>query len=243
MLSGVAFGATEGADVDYGREWSPYVTLRGGWLFGRRSGSYDFAEDRVDGNLPAWDCKKSIGSALSGSCEWGVRCWDERLLIGLELGYFTWKSRISIDFDRVNAGGGRYIFKGTSNETGRNLFCACNVALRHFLNEKTFLYGGVGAGLARTEQVWEHKYTCVFPMALPDEMNNKKNVKKWRFLAQTFAGIGFYLNDNWPLNVGYRLRYVPSDFCEGFDDPYYEWFWKSKQNLSHAAEVGLTYQF
>ena len=34
MLSGVASGAADGADVDYGREWSPYVTLRGGWLFG-----------------------------------------------------------------------------------------------------------------------------------------------------------------------------------------------------------------
>lgn len=143
----------------------------------------------------------------------------------------------------MNAGGGRYIFKGTSNETGRNLFCACNVALRHFLNEKTFLYGGVGSSLTRTEQVWEHEYTSVFPMAFSDEMNNKKNVKKWRFLAQTFVGIGFYLNDNCSLNVGYRLRYVPSDFCEDFDDPYYEWFGKSKQNLSHAAEVGLTYQF
>ena len=239
MLSSVA----SGADVDYGREWNPYVTLRGGWLFGKRSGSYDFAADRVAGDLPAWDCKKSIGSALSGSCEWGVSCWDERLLIGLELGYFTWESRISIDFDRTNAGGGRYVFKGTSNETGRNLFCACNVALRHFLNEKTFLYGGVGAGLARTEQVWEHKYTFVPPMALASEINDKKNVKKWRFLVQMFAGIGFYLNDNWSLNVRYRLRYVPSDFREGFDDPYYEWFWKSKQNLSHAAEVGLMYQW
>ena len=30
MLSGVASGATDGAEVDYGREWAPYVTLRGG---------------------------------------------------------------------------------------------------------------------------------------------------------------------------------------------------------------------
>ena len=34
MLSGVALGATDGAEVGYVREWSPYVTLRGGWLFG-----------------------------------------------------------------------------------------------------------------------------------------------------------------------------------------------------------------
>ena len=174
MLSSVALGATDGAEVDYGREWAPYVTLRGGWLFGKRSGSYDFAEDRVDGNLPAWDCKKSIGSSLSGSCEWGVSCWDERLLIGLALGCFTWQSRISIDFDRVNAGGGRYVFKGTSNETGRNLFCACNVALRHFLNEKTFFYGGVGAGLARTEQVWEHNILLCLQWLIPMKGTTKR---------------------------------------------------------------------
>ena len=34
MLSGVASGATDGAEVDCVRDWSPYVTLRGGWLFG-----------------------------------------------------------------------------------------------------------------------------------------------------------------------------------------------------------------
>jgi len=34
MLSGVAFGATDGVEMEYGREWNPYVTLRSGWLLG-----------------------------------------------------------------------------------------------------------------------------------------------------------------------------------------------------------------
>ena len=33
MLSSVASGAADGAGVDYGREWSLYVTLRSRWLF------------------------------------------------------------------------------------------------------------------------------------------------------------------------------------------------------------------
>lgn len=34
MLAGVTSGTTDGADIGYEREWAPYVTLRGRWLFG-----------------------------------------------------------------------------------------------------------------------------------------------------------------------------------------------------------------
>lgn len=35
MLSGVAFGATEGANKGWFSEYRPYVAVRGGWLFGK----------------------------------------------------------------------------------------------------------------------------------------------------------------------------------------------------------------
>ena len=80
---------------------------------------------------------------------------------------------------------------------------------------------------------------------MPVHGTGKINFKaKWRFLTQAFAGAGVYLNDNWSLTVGYRLRYLPGDAngSRNFRGEI-KWDWKVKQNLSHAAEMGLTYRF
>ena len=114
MLSGVASGAT--AEIDYGREWSPYVTLRGGWLFGGDAkGDYAVsAHPENNRNL-----KENIKSAWSGS-RGGVSCFDERVFVGLELGYFTEKAT----FELYN-GADRTIFPAEFGIT----FSACNVTL------------------------------------------------------------------------------------------------------------------
>ena len=87
LLLGVASGAT--AEIDYGREWNPYVTLRGGWLFGGdvKANCTMSGHPKDNKNL-----KKNIKNTWSGSGEFGVSCFDERLCIGLELGYFTGKA-------------------------------------------------------------------------------------------------------------------------------------------------------
>jgi hypothetical protein len=54
-----------------------------------------------------------------------------------------------------------------------------------------------------------------------------------------------YLNENWQLTAGYRLRYVPGSFRwdESDDASGLKIGWSAKQDMIHAAEVGLTYQF
>ena len=133
MLSGVAFGATDGAEVDCGRDWSPYVTLRGGWLFGGDVKSDCRVSAHPENNGSP---KKSIKNAWSGSGEFGVSCFNDRISFGLELGYFTKKAA----FELLGGGGGKLIFPA---EFG-NTFGACNVALRHYFGERGFWYGAVG---------------------------------------------------------------------------------------------------
>ena len=71
ILSGVASGATDGADaVDYEREWKPYVTLRGGWLFGGKTKYSDCMSQLVDKRNG--EREESLGGAWSGSGEFGV---------------------------------------------------------------------------------------------------------------------------------------------------------------------------
>ena len=100
MLSGVASGATDRAEIDYGREWNPYVTLRGGWLFVEDAkGDYSVSAHPEDNGSP----KKSIKNAWSGSGEFGVSCFDERISVGLKLEYFTRKAifELSSGADKV----------------------------------------------------------------------------------------------------------------------------------------------
>jgi hypothetical protein len=100
MLSGIASGALDGAEVDYGRDWSPYVTLRGGWLFGGDvKGDYRVAAHPENNG----SSKKSIKNAWSGSGEFGVSCFDDQISVGLELGYFTGKATFELSL-----GGGEF---------------------------------------------------------------------------------------------------------------------------------------
>ena len=222
--------ASDGAEVDYGREWNPYVTVRGGWLFGK-SKFKEFVE--------RGDVKKSVKDAYSGSAEIGVSNYDESMFVGFELGYFTGKMKLyersynppqrsidgSLDVDYESVVGDMEHFFGT-----------CNVTLRHDLGEQTFLYGGIGAGAVRRVASFKlrGKGTVVATGAAFDS-DTGGVIRKWQFLGQTFAGFGVYLNANWQLTAGYRLRWMPSKLKDGDSC--------IKQNLLHAAEVGLTYRF
>ena len=225
MLSGVASGTTDGADVDYGRDWRPYVTLRGGWVFGKMKNNIDW----TDANGRHRSIKENLKHAWSGSCEFGIARWDEKISVGLEFGYFTGKTEGKERFNIPADINGRASF-----ELG-NLFGACNGTLRYHLGERCFLYGGAGAGMARVAATgfWSPD----------DNMRNAIGAQKWCFLGQGFTGVGVRLNDSLSLNIGYRLRYLSgSPVVELNDGADTEWF-RPKQNLIHAAEVGVTYWF
>ena len=117
MLSGVASGAMDGVEVDYSREWNPYVTLRGGWLFGGDAKGDFTTSGHPENNR---SLKENIKNAWSGSGEFGVSCFDDRVFVGLELGYFTGKAT----FEESTDAGHKMIFPA---EFG-NTFGACNVA-------------------------------------------------------------------------------------------------------------------
>ena len=245
MLSGVASGATDRAEVDYCREWNPYVTLRGGWLFGGKTKYSDHVTQAIAEKNG--DRKESLKSAWSGSGEFGVSLCEDRILVGLELGYFTGKARHEFDANEkakygvpltINWVNGSYV---VADGKYKNLFAAVNVTLKRDIGERSFVYGGVGVGIARTDfgevnGKWDDAAVWV---------TGKIDFKaKWRLLTQAFVGTGFYLNDSWTLTFGYRLRYLPRDVngSRGFVGGV-KWDWKVKQNILHAAEIGLMYQF
>lgn len=108
MLSGVALGVTDGSDVDYGQEWNPYVTLRGGWLFGGKT-KYNYHWVGHDTAVPPQpDGEESVGngknfgSAWSGSSEVGVSLCEERVSVGLELGYFSGTGKTAFTGGRLS---------------------------------------------------------------------------------------------------------------------------------------------
>ena len=263
MLSGVALGAMDGAEVDYGRDWSPYVTLRGGWLFsGKTKYNYhwvghDTAVPPVPDGEKSVGSSKNFGSAWSGSGEVGVLFFEERVSVGLELGYFsgTGKTAFGSEEDTLDNWNSAYNFTGALYLSGfggycrtegkyKNLFAAVNVTLKKDVNERTFLYSGIGAGMARSDfGSIDYRYREYPQNDLhPGRINFKA---KWRFLGQAFGGLGWYLNDNWSLTVGYRLRYLAGDGRASgtFAHNRVKWDWKVKQDLIHAVEVGVMYQF
>ena len=96
VLSGMASGATDGMDKGWFSEYRPYMTLRGGWLFGGDvEGDYTVTTRPEDNRSP----KESIKNAWSGSGEFGVSCFDDRVFVGLELGYFTGKATFELPGD------------------------------------------------------------------------------------------------------------------------------------------------
>ena len=249
-------GVASRADVDYEREWNPYVTLRGGWLFGGKMKSEDCRTaapvPNVDGSR-----KENVKSAWSGSAEFGCSCCEDRLSVGLELGYFAGKARYAMDdteLIRHSVAAVAYLRGGGVDHCildgkYRNLFAAVNVTLKKDVGERAFFYGGVGAGMARSdfgELNWQYDENNIPGTGGNGVFTGKIDFKaKWRLLTQAFAGFGVYLNENWSLTAGYRLRYLPGD-CKASEKYAHDrvtWDWKLKQNLLHAAEVGLTYQF
>lgn len=252
VLSGVALWATDGAEADYGSDCGSYVTLRGGWLFGGKVKLNDHADGVGD-----WGAKKSIKSAWSGSVEFGRSLCDDRVFVGLELGYFTGKAKIekhcnpTLRLPPVPAGvwslmpGGGTIDITESFADGKmkNFFGACNVTLRYDVGECAFLYGGIGAGITqcRLSGCREASMLCtpVGGVAFAHREGRGFDESEWWFFSQAFAGLGVYLNESWQLTAGYRLRYVPI----GFEWCGIGWSSKVEQDILHAAEIGLTYRF
>ena len=183
--------------------------------------------------------KKSLKNAWSGPGEFGVSCCDNRLQIGLELGYFTKKLHIDHTYDPpVTAAN---MTKCSGNGKFENFFGACNVTLRRDCTERLFLYGGIGAGLVRTTLIGNDYEEGTVPAAWSN--NSQIHASKWRFPGQGFAGFGVYLNDCWTLSLGCRLRWMPGDLKTSATEDDTERKSTFKQNVLHAAEVGLTYQF
>ena len=92
MLSGVASGATDVANKGWFGEQRPYMVLCGGWQFGK-------AEPGISLNVPSdtanASVKKSLKSAWAGSFEFGTSHFEDRLLCGIELGYFTGEFKLN----------------------------------------------------------------------------------------------------------------------------------------------------
>ena len=110
-----------------------------------------------------------------------------------------------------------------------------------------FLYGGIGAGIARSRLSADGDATVTVSIppapAVVVNVPLKGSESKWRFLGQVFAGIGVYLNENWQLTAGYRLRYVPGSFRSDGSFGAIKSGNSYKQDIVHAAEIGLAYQF
>lgn len=234
MLSGVASGAEDGANKRWFEEYRPYMAVRGGWLFGKAKYGI-WAKDAV--GTVSCDVGRSLGNAWSGSAELGYAFYDDRLFVGLEVGYFTGKIEdVSLN---LNLGGPLAERKGCGKI--ENFFEALNVSFRHDWGERAFLYGGIGAGIVRSRWFCDMTTTAGGAEIFRGPLNGSE--VRLRFLSQAFVGIGTYLNDNWSLSVGYRLRYVHGKFHAERQIVALKFGDSMKQNVIHAAEIGLTYQF
>ena len=244
MLSIAGLKGSDGAE-DYGREWNPYVTVRGGWLFG----TAEFEQWMIAANGASSDWQiRNIKNAWSGSVEFG-QSYDDRVFVGLELGYFTGKAKNFMGRNYIAGALGRVDTTWKANGKIGNYFGACNITLRQDVGARGFLYGGIGAGIARSKLSVDvdETVTVTIPPAPAVVVNVplKISKSKWRFLGQAFAGFGVYLNENWQLTAGYRLRYLPGSFQEGINNDAIglKYGASVKQDIIHAAEVGLMYQF
>jgi len=235
MLSlGVAFGATDGANKGWFGEQRPYMVLRGGFQFGKAEPgiSLDVAANPANASV-----KKSLKSAWAGSFEFGTAHFDERLLCGIELGYFTGKFKLHEPLGAIPGATIR------ANGDIENFFAVGNVTLLRDFGERTFWYGGVGGGLVR-----RYCKTKVELNILHNPVIKRDPVMwKWSFLGQAFTGIGVYLTDDLQLTAGYCLRWMPGAFeakgrlnVGGAD---VDGVLKVKQPVVHAVEVGIVQRF
>jgi len=207
------------------------VTLRGGWLFGKHKSCA-----RGDDLFPDV-IEKSVKHAWSGSGEMGLSFYEDRVFVGLELGYFHEKATLHEELNNPPRAWDALLLHSVSVKSRiENFFGACNVTLKHDLNERTFLYGGIGAGIVRRSANFKASVKVEDPGTHEIGAGELKFLgKTWCFLGQAFAGFGVHLNENWQLTAGYRLRWMPKNVPV------------SKiiltQKLLHVAEVGLTYWF
>lgn len=236
MLPTVGFAAsTDGSDKGWFQEYRPYIVLRGGWQFGK-------AEPGISLNVPPntenASAKKSLKSAWAGSFEFGTARFEDRLLCGVELGYFTGKFRLN----ETLGVGGAAVGIGADGDI-ENFFAVGNVTLLQDFGERTFWYGGIGCGLVR--RYCKVKAEINVP---PNPARKTEPVMwKWGFLGQAFTGVGVYLTDDWQLTAGYRLRWMPgafelkSNFNVGGVAG--NSVLKVKQPIVHTVEVGIMRRF
>ena len=128
MLSGVAFGATEGANKGWFSEYRPYVAVRGGWLFGKAEPGLSLS---VPPNTLNMNTKKSLKSAWAGSVEFGTSHFDDRVFCGVEFGYFTGEFKLNEPLGDAGV-------KIGANGDIENFFAVGNIALRQDFGERAF---------------------------------------------------------------------------------------------------------
>ena len=234
MLSGVASGATDGANKGWFGEQRPYMVLRGGFQFGKAEPgiSLDVAANPANASV-----KKSLKSAWAGSVEFGTSHFEDRLLCGIELGYFTGEFKLNESLGGIAGATIR------ANGDIENFFAVGNVTLLRDFGERTFWYDGIGGGFVR-------RYCKIkAEVNLPGNpaVKSEPVVWKWSFLGQAFTGIGVYLTDDWQLTAGYRLRWMPGAFelKESFNvgGVAGKSILKVKQPVVHAVEVGIVRRF
>ena len=234
MLSGVASGATDGVDKGWFSEYRPYMVLRGGWQFGKAEPGITLS---IPPNTESTSVKKSLKSAWAGSVEFGTSHFEDRLLCGIELGYFTGKFKLHEPLGAIPGATIR------ANGDIENFFAVGNFTLLRDFGERTFWYGGIGGGLVR--RYCKIKTELNVPAVGAGKW--EPVMWKWSFLGQAFTGIGVYLTDDLQLTAGYRLRWMPgafelkSNFNVGGVAG--NSVLKVKQPIVHAVEVGIMRRF
>lgn len=197
--------------------------------------------------------KVASGRALK-ACDRGrqnsVSSYDDRVFIGFELGYFEREAKgFRGAWSLVDRTRDRVDWREISDAKIGSFLGACNVTLRHDLHERAFVYGGFGAGIARSRLVFYGDIAIRVtrpPVPLFDVAERFGiAINRWRFLGQAFAGFGVHLNDNLQLTSDYRLRWMPDSFRREFAGaaPGFVIGEMVKNDILHAAEVGLMYQF
>ena len=199
------------------------------------------AEPGISLNIPPntanASVKKSLKSAWAGSFEFGTAYFDERLLCGIELGYFTGKFKLHEPLGAIPGATIRV------NGDIENFFAVGNFTLLRDFGERTFWYGGVGGGFVRRYCKIKAEMTLVGVPAVKSE----PVMWKWSFLGQAFTGVGVYLTDDWQLTAGYRLRWMSGAFeikrSFDVDGVAVNSTVKVKQPVVHAVEIGIVRRF
>lgn len=215
-------------------EQRPYMVLRGGFQFGKAEPGISL---KVPPDTANASVKKSLKSAWAGSFEFGTSHFEDRLLCGIELGYFTGKFKLHEPLGAIPGATIR------ANGDIENFFAVGNFTLLRDFGERTFWYGGVGGGFVRRYCKIKAEMTLVGVPAVKSE----PVMWKWSFLGQAFTGVGVYLTDDWQLTAAYRLRWMPGAFelkrSFNVGGVAGNSVLKVKQPVVHAVEIGIVRRF